>query len=78
MILTWVANVEPDLAGYKIYVGTNSGTYSFPGSPFVTGKVTSYTISSLPKGKTYYVAISAYNRTGDESELSTEVSKSIY
>jgi hypothetical protein len=73
-----VANVEPDLAGYKIYVGTNSGTYSFPGSPFVTGKVTSYTISSLPKGKTYYLAISAYDRTGGESELSTEVSKSIY
>ena len=78
-ILAWAANVEPNnVAGYKIYVGTNSGTYSFPGSPFVTGKVTSYTISSLPKGQTYYFAISAYNSVGDESELSAEVSKSLY
>jgi hypothetical protein len=73
-----VANVEPNLAGYKIYVGTNSGTYSFPGSPFVTGKVTSYPITSLPKGQTYYFAISAYNSAGVESELSAEVSKSLY
>ena len=36
--LTWTANGEPDLAGYKIYVGTASGTYSFPGSPFVSRK----------------------------------------
>jgi hypothetical protein len=76
--LTWAANVEPDLAGYKIYVGTNSGTYSFSGSPFVTGKVTSYTISNLPKGQTYYFAISAYDSAGNESVLSAEVSKSLY
>lgn len=76
--LTWTVSVEPNLAGYKIYVGTNSGTYSFAGSPFVTGKVTSYTISSLPKGQTYYFAISAYDQAGDESVLSAEVSKSSY
>lgn len=78
MTLTWSANVEPDLAGYKIYVGTNSGMYSFPGSPFVTGKVTSYTISNLPKGQTYYFAISAYDSAGNESVMSAEVSKSLY
>jgi hypothetical protein len=76
--LTWAANVEPDLGGYKIYVGTNSGTYWFPGSPFVTGKGTSYTISSLPKGQTYYFVISAYDSAGVESGLSAEVSKSLY
>jgi hypothetical protein len=76
--LTWSANVESDLAGYKIYVGTNSGTYSFPGSPFVTGKVTSYSISNLPKGQTYYFALSAYDSAGNESGLSAEVSKTLY
>lgn len=76
--LTWAANVEPDLAGYKIYVGAHSGTYSFPGSPFVTGKITSYTISNLPKGETYYFAISAYDSAGNESSLSAEVSRSLY
>ncbi|MGH7147775.1 MAG: fibronectin type III domain-containing protein [Nitrospiraceae bacterium] len=78
MTLTWTANGEPDLAGYKVYVGTASGTYSFPGSPFVTGKVTSYTISNLPKGQTYFFAISAYDTAGNESPLSAEVSKSIF
>jgi hypothetical protein len=76
--LTWTANGEPDLAGYKIYVGTASGTYSFPGSPFLAGKVTSYTIANLPKGQTYFFALSAYDSAGNESVLSAEVSKSLY
>ena len=78
MTLTWTANGEPDLAGYKIYVGTASGTYSFPGSAFVIGKVMSYTISNLPKGQTYFFAISAYDSAGNESPLSAEVSRSIF
>ena len=76
--LTWTANGEPDLAGYKIYIGTASGTYDAPGSAFVTGKVTSYTVSNLPKGQTYFFAISAYDSAGNESALSAEVSKSLY
>ena len=76
--LTWTANGEPDLAGYKIYVGTASGTYSFPGSPFVAGKITSYTVSNLPKSQTYFLAISAYDSADNENELSAEVSKSLY
>ena len=76
--LTWTANWEPDLAGYKIYLGTASGTYDAPGSAFVTGTVTSYTVSNLPKGQTYFFAISAYDSAGNESALSSEVSKSLY
>ena len=78
LILTWTANQEPEVAGYKIYVGTTSGTYSFPGSPFVIGEVTSYTISNLPNGQTYFFAISAYDSAGDESPLSAEISKSLF
>ena len=70
--------MEPDLAGYKVYVGTASGTYSFPGSPFQTGIVTSYTVSNLPKGQTYFFAITAYDSAGNESLLSAEVSKSLF
>ena len=76
--LTWRANGEPDLAGYKIYVGTASGTYNAPGSPFVAGKVVSYTVSNLPKGQTYFFAMSAYDTAGNESPLSAEVSKTLY
>jgi hypothetical protein len=34
--LTWMANTEPDLAGYKIFSGTQSGVY---GVPISIGKV---------------------------------------
>ena len=74
----WRPNRELDLAGYKVYVGTASGTYSFPGSPFIIGKITSYTVSNLPKGQTYFFALSAYDTGGNESPLSAEVSKSIF
>jgi len=78
LTLTWTANREPDLAGYKIYVGTASGTYNFSGSPFVIGKVTSYTVANLPNGQTYFIAMSAYDSAGNESPLSAEVSKSLF
>jgi hypothetical protein len=78
LTLTWTANGEPDLAGYKIYVGTASGIYTFPGSPFIAGKVTSYTVSNLPKINTYFFAMSAYDNAGNESVLSAEVSKSLF
>jgi hypothetical protein len=78
LTLTWTANGEPDLAGYKIYVGTTSGTYNFPASPFVIGKVTSYTVANLPYGQTYFIAMSAFDSAGNESVLSAEVSKSLF
>lgn len=76
--LTWQANREPDLAGYKIYVGTSSGSYGYAGSPFVTGDSTAYILNTLPKGQTYFFAISAYDLSGNESSLSSEVSKTLY
>jgi hypothetical protein len=76
--LSWVANTEPDLAGYTVYVGTASGQYDFPGSPFMPGLVTSYTVSNLPKPQTYFFALSAYDNAGNESLLSAEISSSLY
>ena len=76
--LSWTLNSETDLAGYKVYVGTAPGIYSFPGSPIVIGRTDNYAISGLPVGQTYYFAISAFDNSGNESTLSTEVSKSIY
>ena len=76
--LSWTLNSEPDLAGYKIYVGTAAGLYTYPGSPFVVGLTGNYTITGLPVGQTYFFAISAFDSSGGESGLSSEVSKSIY
>ena len=77
-MLIWSSNNESDLGGYKLYVGTASGLYSYPGSPLQVGRVTTYTLPNLPSGNTYYFAISAYDNTGNESPRSAEVSKSIY
>jgi hypothetical protein len=74
----WTANSDSDLAGYKVYVGTRSGLYTYPGSPFAIGNVTSYAMTNLPAGQTYFFALSAYDSAGNESPLSAEVSKSIY
>ena len=73
--LAWNANAESDLAGYKVYSGTSSGRY---GAPVDVGKITSYQFSNLKLGTTYYFAVRAYDVNGNESLLSSEVSKSIY
>lgn len=62
-----------DLAGYKVYYGTASGSYS---SSVNVGNVTSYSLS-LPDGLTYYFAVTAYNSSGAESGYSNEGSKTM-
>jgi len=73
--LTWNPDASTNLAGYKVYLGTSSGVYS---SSVSVGNVTSYTVSNLGVGNTYYFAVTAYNSSGVESGFSNEVSKSIY
>src|SRR5438552_3742989 len=72
--LAWDPNTETDLAGYKLYYGTSSGSY--PSSVDV-GNLTSYTLSGLLEGRTYYFAATAYDLNVNESGLSNEVSKAI-
>jgi hypothetical protein len=72
--VTWAANGEADLAGYKVYVGTTSGVYT---RTIDAGKVTSYAIT-LPKGVTYFFSVTAYDNSGNESGHSGEVSRSLF
>jgi len=69
--LSWDANTEDDLAGYKVYYGTSSGNY---GEPIDAGNVTVYELEELNEGITYYIAITAYDTSNNESEKSDEVS----
>ena len=75
--VSWNANTESDLAGYRIYVGTRSGSYGFVG-PFEVTKSTSFTVPNLPLGATYFFAVSAFDKSGNESAKSAEVSKSLF
>lgn len=57
------------LAGYKVYYGTSSGSYSMV---IDAGNVTSYDVSGLTAG-TYYFVVTAYDTVGSESPYSNEV-----
>lgn len=72
--LSWTANTEPDLAGYKVHIGTQPGLYN---PPITLGATTTYTATNLTSGKTYYFCISAIDSAGNESPCSAEVSKPI-
>lgn len=72
--LSWTANTETDLTGYKVYIGTQSGLYN---PPITLGTVPAYTATDLASGRTYYFCISAFDSAGNESPCSSEVSKPI-
>ena len=73
--VSWDANTESDLAGYKVHYGTQPNrSYS---NTIDVGNVTSYTVGNLQPGTTYYFAVTAYDLSGNESDYSEEVSLTI-
>ena len=68
--VSWGANAETDLAGYNVYYGTSSGNYD---SYVDVGNNTNHTLSSLVRGVSYYIAVTAYDFSGNESTFSSEV-----
>lgn len=59
-----------DLAGYRLYYGTESGVY---GDHVDVTNGTSTTVSNLPSGRTYYFAVTAISSSGGESDRSNEL-----
>ena len=72
--LTWDPNLEPDLAGYQVHIGTSPGTYT---QTIDAGNVTTYTPSGLSEGETYYFSVTAYDIFANKSGYSSEVSTTI-
>ncbi len=60
--LTWTANSEADIAGYKVYWGTINN-YPYENS-IDAGNVTSYTINGL-LSETYFATVTAYDNNAD-------------
>lgn len=76
--LSWNANTEADLAGYKVYQSRVSDSFTDP--PIATlGKVTTYTFTLPQIGVEvpYYFALTAYDLAGNESGRTAPVSKVI-
>ena len=72
--LKWNPNTEVDIAGYKVHYGSAHRNYE---QTLDTGITTAaYVISGLSAG-TYYVAITAYDSSGNESGYSYELVKEL-
>lgn len=78
--VSWTPPVEKtdgsaltDLAGYRFFIGTDSGDYADVLTVNNPG-LSTYVIDNLPVD-TYYVAMTAYRLNGVESDLSNEVIK---
>ncbi|MBA5866205.1 MAG: hypothetical protein GDA67_05840 [Nitrospira sp. CR1.3] len=68
--LSWTANSEPDLSGYRVYQRAASGTY---GTPISIGKVTTHVATNLVSGTRYYFRLTSVDTSGNESVPSAEV-----
>lgn len=78
--LTWnapltMADGSPvvGLAGYKVYFGQTSGSYT-QSAPVVGAANTALVIQNLTAG-TWYFAVTSVDTAGNESEKSSQVSK---
>ena len=69
--LAWDASTDPTVAGYNIYYGGASGSYT---NKICAGNATNATISGLVEGTTYYFAATTYAVSGMNSPFSGEVS----
>jgi hypothetical protein len=71
--LSWSINVEPDLAGYRIYRSEQEGARG----PVLTQDLLptpAYRDISVQSGKRYWYSVSAVDRAGNESPLSVPAS----
>lgn len=71
--LSWNRNIEPDVAGYRVYYGLESGKYEFKQE---AGNLTNYTLKDMKTG-VWYITVTAYDYSGNESGHSNEVVKEI-
>lgn len=76
--LQWDPVSASDLAGYRVYFGTASRSYSQArGAGADAGRTASFTVNNLQRGITYYFAVTSYDFAGNESAYSAEVTKRI-
>jgi hypothetical protein len=72
--LEWDANVEPTIGGYRVYMGEASRSYTFASD---VGNSTTAQLQNLPPGRTVYLAVTAYDTNGLESDFSDEITYTV-
>jgi fibronectin type 3 domain-containing protein len=72
--LAWDASPGSSIAGYRLYEGVASLTYT---NVLDVGNATTVTVSNLVSGVTYFFAVTAYDTNRLESDYSGEVSYTV-
>lgn len=67
--LNWDSNPDPSIAGYNVYFGGASGSYT---NEIGVGNSTNTVVNGLVEGRTYFFAVTAYTFDGAESDFSAE------
>jgi hypothetical protein len=68
--LAWNPDTASGLAGYRLYQGVSSGSYT---NQLTLGNTTNATVSGLAMGVNYFFALTAYTTNGLESPFSNEI-----
>ncbi len=72
--VAWDRNPESEVAGYRIYYGTQPGSYT---ASLDAGNETNVSVTELQDGMTYYFAAVAYDASNNESGFSNEISYAV-
>jgi len=72
ILLSWEAVPIADIVGYKVYLGRDTTRYSYTDT-FDDGNVTQCIVGGLACDSTYRFAVTCYDRLGNESWYSREV-----
>jgi len=70
LMVTWKAGSESDIAGYKVYHGPESRRYT---ACHDAGANTYYALLDTLSASDVYLAVTAYDQSGNESAYSQEV-----
>ena len=76
--LSWDPVSDARVTGHRVYFGTRSRDYAQAnGAGLNAGGCTTYVVTGLDRGRTYYFAVTSYDSSGNESDFSNEASKTI-
>src|SRR5262245_54372184 len=67
--LHWLANTESDVSGYRVYQSSCGGPDCLY-DPIGATTGTNFTVNNLTNGRTVFFAVAAFDRAGNESDLS--------
>jgi len=73
----WDSVADSDLAGYRVYQSTSSGSLGSLVKNNIPPSTTTYQATNLASGITYYFIVTAIDASGNESSASNQISKTI-